>query len=96
MNIPSNFTLQEALAYLPASPALSMLQSKLQPFINQLQQAEEALTQEIKENEVMVEQSHFREDLLNEILELCEDTSGTKKEMIRKIKLKYEESQVEL
>ena len=95
MNIPSNFTLEETLKALPDSSELDLLRSKLDPFVKELAEAKKELEEEIRSNEAALEQSNFRQDLLEEVLNLLK-TTGNKKTLVVAIKSAYENSQVGL
>lgn len=90
--IPSNFTLEEAVNYVPEFKELSNL---LDPFLEKVILTEVKLDKLEDRYERLDEQDTFKYDLLEAIQTLCKQT-GSKKELVKAITLAIEDSYVEM
>lgn len=97
-HIPSNFTLAETLKlhggeipYL----ILQRIESLIEDHDEKILEIETELTEANKRLELISEQNYFKEQLLEEILELCK-CKGKKADLVKSINKALEDSYVEL
>ena len=93
METPHLLAALEAEGHLP--PAEKVLAWRLESLIEQ-ETGEEAEARLEKSYESAMEQSEFRAQAIQEILELCEASGGTRRDLVKAIRALVENSYVEL
>ena len=93
---PHNFSIEEILAIMPESPELQLLQAKIYPALEKLEELEDKVCKLEGEYEELDAKDDDKFDLLVLIKTKCQEKGGTRKELISSILTYIEESYIEV
>ena len=94
--LPYNSSIEEILKYMPTSPDLELLQSKVLPLLEEVEELKERVCKLEGEYEELDANDDNKFDLLSSIHEACKSKSGTRRDLVCKIQVYIENSGVEL